>query len=106
MLGQRTPEGSGLHGRFDSRISDLIGFLRGFQLVEPQFELLQLGGGLLALRAEDLAAQLLDDELQVFDLMRLRRQLPVLLDQQGLQRFDIECIEIGKRSGDHVRSMA
>ena len=71
MLGQRLASGSRL--RFRSRSHSLYsGFplgLRGLQLFQMKFELLELNNDLLALDAEHPAPQLLDDQLQMFDLL-------------------------------------
>jgi hypothetical protein len=71
MLGQRLAPGSRL--RFRSRYYSLHGGfhlgVRGLQLFQVKFELLKLNSELLALDAEHPAPQLLDDQLQMFDLL-------------------------------------
>ena len=88
MLGQRLAPGSRL--RFFSR-GDAFddGFhlgLRGLQLFQMKFELLKLNNDLLALDAEHPALQLLDDQLQAFDLLAAGAQLLILLG---------ECLAMG-----------
>jgi hypothetical protein len=135
VFGQRLTPGSRL--RFRSRC-DLInrGFhlgLRGLQLFQVEFELLQLNHDLLALDAEHPALQLLDDQLQVFDLLAAGAQLLILLgerlamglklslkrsqlvfmrsklllmrNEQCQQRLSIQRFKIRQRSGIHGRSM-
>ena len=88
-----------------------------------EFKLLQLSCQLLALAAEDHPAILLDDQLQVFNLLQARIQLQVLrgqrlpmcrvrsktlltlLDNQHLQRFHVELIEVWKSRNNHAHSM-
>ena len=60
--------------------SCLICGLRRFQFFETKLQLLQLSGELLALAPEDHPPVLLDDQLQMLDLLRVRPQLLVLLD--------------------------
>ena len=83
--------------------------LRGLQFFQFQFELFQLNRDLLALASEYRSPQLLDNQLQVFDLLLVRakrRPIPiVLLNQQRLQRFYVEPIERRQRGGVHERSM-
>ena len=73
-----------------------IGRLRSLQLFELELKLFQLHRLLLALAAEDHAAVLLDDQLQMFDQFCVRLVLlhrrAVLGDQQSLQRFNVETI--------------
>ena len=97
--------------------------MRSLQFFELEFKLLQLPCQLLALAAKDHAAILLNDQLQVFDLLQARIQFQVLrgkrlpmcrvrsktlltlLDNQHLQRFDVEPIEVWKSSNNHACSM-
>jgi hypothetical protein len=72
---------------------------------ELQLELLNLNNDLLALRAEDHAAQLLDDQLQMFNLLSMGVETLTLLDNQYLQCFYIELVEVGKSGSNHDRSM-
>lgn len=60
------------------------------------------------LAPEDHASILLDDQLEMFDLLRVRAQLHMLLDglvvlgdHQRRQRFGIERIQIGQRGRKH-----
>jgi hypothetical protein len=83
-------------------------------LFQPQFELIELRGELLALPAEKHATELLNDPLQMFYLLCVREQLGLVMSQffevllllfvvrndQRLQRFDVEYIEI-RRSRTH-----
>jgi hypothetical protein len=75
-----------------------------------QFQLLDLTEDLLALRSEEHALELLDQQHQAFDLGRPRAQsrrvARVLRDQQRLGGFQIKAVEVRKRRGEHERSMA
>src|ERR1019366_6409651 len=106
MRGQRLARWSGLGswlglcgGSFGIFFSSSLLRLRLFQL---QLELLNLNGYLFALGAKDHATELFDDQLQMFDLLRLRSKrlhmqfMP--LDDQRLQGFDIEQIEVRKNT--------
>jgi hypothetical protein len=50
------------------------------QFFEPKFQLLQFSGELLAVAPENHPPVLLDDQLQMFELLRVRPQLLVLFD--------------------------
>ena len=63
--------------------------LRGLQLLEPQFQLLDLARELLRGAAELQPAKLRDQKLQLIDFDRVRGQLRALLEHQLLERFDI-----------------
>ena len=82
-----------------------IGGLRRLRLFQLQFELLKLDGDLLAFAAEEHAAQLFDDQLQVFDLLGMGVEVLALRNDQGLQGFDIKLIEVGNSGGNHDRIM-
>ena len=88
MFRQRLAPGSRL--RFFSRGDAFDGGfhlgLRGLQLFQMKFELLKLNNDLLALDAEHPALQLLDDQLQVFDLLTAGTQFLILLG---------ECLAMG-----------
>jgi hypothetical protein len=68
-----------------------------------------LGRQLLTLAAKEHLPILLDDQLQVFDLLRvgllLFPQLCVLRCHQRFQSFHIERIEVGQSWANHERSM-
>ena len=82
-----------------------IGSLRGLSLFQLQFELLKLNLDLLALRAEEHATQLFDDQLQVFDLLGMGIETLTLRNNQSLQGFDIQLIEVSESGGNHGSSM-
>jgi hypothetical protein len=117
MHGQRLARGLGLGLSLGHFYACFSGGLRGLQLFQVQFKLLNLDGDLLTPGPEHHALQLLDDQAQTFDLMALRGErfpmgrvgllaLRMLLDHQRLQGFDIELIEIRKIGGNHDRSMS
>jgi len=107
MLGQRLASRSRL--RFLSRCHPLdsrfhLG-LRGLQLFQMEFELFELNNDLLALDAEYLAPQLLDEQLQMLNLLAARTQFLLLLGEcltmglkLSLQRSKLVFIRSGKRS--------
>ena len=135
MLRQRLAPGSRL--RFPSRGHAIDSrfhlSLRGLQFFEMEFELFELKNHLLALDAEHPALQLLDDQLQMFDLLAVGAQLLVLLGEclamglelslersqlvfmrsklllmrmdQGQQCLSIQRIKIRQGSAIHERSM-
>jgi hypothetical protein len=116
MRGQRPARGLGLGLGLGHFYACFSGGLRGLQFFQVKFELLNLDGDLLTPGPEHHALQLLDDHAQTLDLMALRGErfevcqgclltLPVLLDNQRLQRCNIESIEIWQNSGNHGRSM-
>ena len=55
--------------------------LRGLQLFQFKFKLLQLNDDLLTLPAKDRTPQLLDDQLQMFDLLAARAQFIALFGE-------------------------
>jgi len=82
------------------------------QIFQPQFQLLDLPLQFLRLAPELHPPQLAQQQLQMFDLMLARLQArvssdPFLVfrDQQYLQRFPIQRAQVGKRGGQHARSM-
>jgi hypothetical protein len=99
------------------------GSLRSLQFFQLELKLLKLRRLLLALAAEDHPPVLLDDQLQVFDQLQARIKLQLLChqrlpmrrvrfqtlhafrNQQLLQRFDVELIEVSKSGNNHARSM-
>jgi hypothetical protein len=124
MLGQRLTPGTRRGRRFGARRigSRFRRRLRGLQLFQFQFELLQLDDDLLALAPKDRAPQLLDEQLQMFDLLAARVQfialrgkplalrgeldmLAMTLNKEYLQRFVVQLIEIGKSADSHALSM-
>ena len=87
---------------FDSRLH--LG-LRGLQLLQMEFKLFELKHHLLALDAEHPALQLLDDQLQVFDVLAAGAQLIVLLGEGlavrlklHLERSKLVFMRSGERS--------
>jgi hypothetical protein len=111
MLRQRSAKGLGGHGPSGRRdcgaFFDGVG---GLQLFELQLQLFDLTEDLLALRSEEHALELLDQQHQAFDLGRSRAQSRrvalVLRDQQRLGGFQIKAVEVRKRRGEHERSMS
>jgi hypothetical protein len=107
------------------------GRVNGLHLLQLQFELVKLQGELLALAPEEHPAQLLHHQLQAFDLLGSFQQLglilspllvqcgplpvqflqlPLLLfvlcEDERPQRFDVQCIKIGKRRTHRSRQYA
>ena len=84
------------------------------QLLDQQLEMLDLlvaGTQLFALRGERLAV-FIEFRVQLLECLVLRGERRALFDQlvmpvneQRLQRFDVELIEIWKSSNNHERSM-
>ena len=62
-------------------MSRLVCGLCGLQFLQAKLQLLKLTGKLLAFAAEDHPPVLLNDELEMFDLLRVRSQLLVLLER-------------------------
>ena len=110
VFGQRAAKRPGGHGTFcrsdGPRLFDDAG---GLQLFQLQLQLFDLAEDLLALLSEQHPLQLLDQQRQSLDLAGARNQrrrvLPMLLDQQRLDSFRIERVEVRKRGGEHERSM-
>jgi hypothetical protein len=88
------------------------------QLFELQLQLFDLTEDLLALRAEEHALQLLDQQYKTLDLARagaqgrrvrlmLRPEVIVLSHDHRLQSCAIQSVQIGQAKGvEHERSMA
>jgi hypothetical protein len=112
VLGQGAPEG--LRGRRPVSSSsglDLFDRTHGLKFFQLQLKLFDLTEDLLALRSEEHALQLLNQQHQTFDLACSRTQRCdvslVVSQQQRLQRCRIEGVQIGQAEGlMHVRSMA
>ena len=66
----------------------------GFQVVQLQFELLDLPVQLFRTRSELHALQLVDEQFQIFDFVVVRRQLGMLRHHQRSQRIGVENVEI------------
>ena len=81
-----------------------LGRLQFFQL---EFQLFDLPRHFLRLTTKLHAPQLGDQQLQMLDLIAMRKQLLVLTKNQRLQTSSIESIQIRKSSqrGSHGRSM-
>jgi len=122
MIGQRLASGLRSTGVITLSIScwnrRACGMDR-LHLFQLQFELIELHGELLALPAEKHATELLNNQPQTFNLLCVRKQLGLVLfpllgqrfamplslfvlrDDQRLQRFGVECIEIRKSRTHH-----
>jgi hypothetical protein len=88
------------------RHEHLLFTARCLQFLKLKFELRDLPNELLALRSEEHALQLVEQQLEVSDLVRPRGKLFVLRPDERLHRFAVEVVEIGDRGCLHVRSMA
>jgi hypothetical protein len=111
MLGQRMARLRSRRGGFDRK--SLAWRLRlnfravGFQLFELQFQLLDLALDLFRPAPKLHAAELGDQQLQMFDLALSRHQFNMLRQDQCLQRLRLQRVKIRQRDrrGNHVRSM-
>jgi len=119
MLGQRAAKRLGGGGTpfwsSGSRFFDGVGGLQVFQL---ELKLLDLAEDLLALRAEEHPLELLDQQLETFDLagsrgegcrvpLVMRLETIVLREDDRLQRRRIKSVQIGQAGGgEHERSMS
>jgi hypothetical protein len=110
MLGQGAAEGlrrsRTLCGRNRLRLLDGTG---GLQIFKLELKLFDLAEDLFALRSEEHPLELLDQQHQAFDLAGPRGKRSgvslMLSDQQRLDGFKIEAIEIRERGDKHERSM-
>ena len=98
--------------RFGCHLRSFFGSLSSLQFLKPELKLFQFSRELLALPAEDHTPVFFDYQLQMFDLLRVRSKLLMLLhrlrmlgDHQRLQRFRIESVKVRQGSTNHVRSM-
>jgi hypothetical protein len=104
MLRQRTPRRLVLRRSIRCCCRSVFG-LACLQFFELEFQLLDLARDLLASRAEHHAAQLSDDQLQMFDLaitveqlLLLRTQFTLLRYDQSFERRSIQCGQISNNS--------